>query len=327
MRALIYEGQLHLRHNVPEPIPDIHSALLRVRRVGICNTDLELTAGLYDFQGILGHEFTGEVVTGPDTWLGKRVVGEINVACGHCDFCQRGIPSQCRNRAAVGIHNYPGAFADYLSLPIRNLHYVPEAISDDQAVFVEPLAAALQILEAVHISPRDRVIVLGIGKLGMLVAQILKLTGADVIGVVRYEKQAKLLENWGVSAARYAELEPQRAQVVVDCTGQPSGFSDALSLVESRGVLILKSTYQGLPSIDLTQIATREIRVVGSRCGPFDAALRLLQAGLVDVESMIEARFSFEDALAAFERAAQAGALKVLLDLTTSAASASQAAV
>jgi threonine dehydrogenase-like Zn-dependent dehydrogenase len=215
----------------------------------------------------------------------------------------------------VGIVRHPGAFADYLALATNNLHVVPDQVSDDEAVFTEPLAAAVQITEAVHISPRDRVVVLGVGKLGMLVAQVLKLTGADVIGVVRREKQANLLNSWGISSADLKELELQRAQIVVDCTGQAEGFEGAMSLVEPRGAIVLKSTYRGLPTADLTQVAVREIRVIGSRCGPFDAALRLLKSGLVDVESLIESRYNLDHALAAIDDAGTKGALKVLLDV------------
>jgi threonine dehydrogenase-like Zn-dependent dehydrogenase len=268
---------------------------------------------MYDFSGILGHEFVGEVVQGPGEWLGRRVVGEINVACGACDFCAKGIPSQCRQRTTVGIRGHAGVFADYICLTARNLHAVPDEVSDDAAVFVEPLAAALQVTEAVHISPRDRVVVIGLGKLGMLAAQVLHLTGADLAAVVRHEKQAALLHQWGITTVRVDELEPERAQVVVDCTGHAEGFASALRLVEARGTLVLKSTYSGLPQVDMTQIAVREIRVVGSRCGPFDAALRLLRAGLVDVESLVEGRYDLENAQAALAHAAQPGTLKVLL--------------
>ncbi|MBI5671499.1 MAG: alcohol dehydrogenase catalytic domain-containing protein [Chloroflexi bacterium] len=313
MRALVFDGQLRLA-TVPPPQPQTGQALLKLRRAGICNTDLELVAGLYHFTGILGHEFVAEVEQGPSHLIGQRVVGEINIGCGQCDFCQRGISSQCRNRSAVGIHQHPGAFADYLALSASNLHHVPDSISDDTAVFVEPLAAALQIMEGVHISPRDRIIVLGLGKLGMLAVQVLRLTGADVIGVVRHEKQSQLLSRWGITACTYQDLESERAQVVVDCTGQASGFSDALHLVEARGTIVLKSTYEGLPQVNLTQVAAREIRIVGSRCGPFEAALRLLQAGLVDVESLIEARYPFAAAPDAMQHAGQRGTLKVLLD-------------
>ncbi len=314
MRALVFDGQLHLETSLPLPQAQDGDTLLKIRRSGICNTDLELVAGMYGFSGILGHEFVADVIQGQPDLIGKRVVGEISVVCGKCDFCQRGIPSQCRNRATVGIRRYPGAFADYLSLPPRNLHIVPNKISDDEAVFVEPLAAALQVTEAVHISPRDRVVVVGVGKLGMLVAQVLKLTGADVIGVVRREKQAQLLNKWGIASADLNEIPEQSAQVVVDVTGLAQGFADALNLVESRGTIILKSTYNGFPQVDMTQVAVREIKVIGSRCGPFDAALRLLDRGLIDVISLIEDRYSFDHAVEAMETAAQPGKLKVLLD-------------
>jgi threonine dehydrogenase-like Zn-dependent dehydrogenase len=314
MRALIYEERLRLDAAVPMPQLQDDQALLKIRRAGICNTDLELVAGMYGFSGILGHEFVGEVREGPTEWLGCRVVGEINVACGQCDFCLKGIPSQCRGRTTVGIDRHPGAFADYLALTVRNFHRVPDGVNDDAAVFVEPLAAALQILEAVHISPRDRVIVVGLGKLGMLCAQALKLTGADVIAVIRHDKQARLLDAWHIPSAREEELSREGAQVVVDCTGSSDGFAAALKLVEPRGTIVLKSTYHGTPQVDMTQVAVREIRVVGSRCGPFDAALRLLEAGLIDTESLVEARYPFEKGIEAFEHAGQQGVLKVLLD-------------
>lgn len=314
MRALIYDRELRLENAVPKPQPQGDQTLLKIRRAGICNTDLELIKGMYGFSGVLGHEFVAEVAEGSPELEGKRVVGEINVACTRCDFCRAGIPSQCRDRTTVGIIQHPGAFADYLALTSRNLYVVPDRVSDDQAVFVEPLAAALQVTEAIHISPRDRVVVLGVGKLGMLVAQVLKLTGADVVAVVRREKQARLLDKWGISSASISDLPSERAQVVVDCTGQADALPDALRLVEPRGTLVLKSTYHGLPQVDMTQVAVREIRIVGSRCGPFDAALRLLDAGLVDVESLIETRYPFWDALNAIERAGRPGMLKVLMD-------------
>lgn len=312
MRALIYDGQLGLDKQVPEPVPTGDQALLKIRRAGICNTDLELIAGYMHFSGILGHEFVGEVVEGDSE--GQRVVGEINVADGICDYCQRGVPSQCRDRTTVGIAGHPGAFAEYLALTSRNLHFVPDDISDDAAVFVEPLAAALQVIESVHISPRDRVVVIGAGKLGMLVAQVLKLVAADLVVVVRREKQANPLKKWGITAVARSELPAQRAQIVVDCTGNAEGFAEALELVEPRGTIVLKSTYVGIPQANLTRIAVNEIRVVGSRCGPFEAALRLLKHQLVDVESLIESRYPLNDGLVAFEHAAKAGALKVLLD-------------
>jgi alcohol dehydrogenase len=314
MRALVFERELQFQQTVSRPEFTGDQSLLKIRRAGICNTDLELIDGMYDFSGILGHEFVAEVAEGAPEWVGRRVVGEINVGCGTCDFCQKGIPSQCRYRRAVGIHDHPGAFADYLALTSQNLHSVPPNVKDDAAVFTEPLAAALQVLEAAHVKPHDRVVVVGVGKLGSLVAQVLKLSGAEVVGLVRRERQAKLLESWNITHAAYEELPRQRAQMVVDCTGTAEGFAIALDLVESRGTIVLKSTYKGRPQADLTQVAVREIQVVGSRCGPFDAALRLLDAGLVDTQSLIDARYPIDRGLQAFQAASQPGAMKVLLD-------------
>lgn len=313
MRAVVYDGTLRLDRAAEMPTLSGSDCLLKVRLAGICNTDLELMEGMYGFSGILGHEFVADVVEGPAHLVGRRVVGEINVGCGTCDFCLKGIPSQCRDRHAVGIHNYPGAFADYLRLPAENLYPVADSIPDEAAVFMEPLAAALQVMESAWISPHHRVVLLGAGKLGMLTAQAIKLTGADLVVVVRREKQAELLHQWGIATASIDDLPDEQAQVVVDCTGQAGGFADALRLVESRGTILLKSTYHGLPQVDLSQVAVRELRVVGSRCGPFAAGLRLLEQGLVDVQPLIEARYSLDDALDGFAHAGRKGALKVLL--------------
>jgi threonine dehydrogenase-like Zn-dependent dehydrogenase len=314
MRAVVYDGQLRLDGYYPAPTPTGDQVLLQMRRAGICNTDLELVAGYMNFHGVLGHEFVAEVIAGPAEWLGQRVVGEINVTDGTCDLCQRGMPTQCRNRTTVGIANHQGAFADQLALTVRNLHVVPDSVSDDQAVFVEPLAAAFQILEQVRFAPSDRVVLIGAGKLGMLCAQAIKLTGADLTVIVRREAQAALLHQWGIKTALQGELPAARAQAVVDCTGTPEGFAAALDLIEPRGTLVLKSTYRGAPQADLTRIAVEELTVIGSRCGPFDVALRHLQAGLIDVESLIEARYPFSEALHAMQHAARPGAMKVLLD-------------
>lgn len=316
MRALtLTNGRLQFVHDMPSPIRHADQALLRIRCAGICNTDLELVQGYLNFSGILGHEFVAEVIDGDPAWVGQRVVGEINIADGTCDMCQQGIPSQCHHRTTIGIRDHAGAFAEYLALAVRNLHRVPDSVADEQAVFTEPLAAALQILEAVQISPRHRVILLGAGKLGMLIAQVLKLTGADVIAVVRREKQARLLNGWGITSAAYEALPPRRADIVVDATGNADGFDKALNLVQPRGTIVLKSTYSGLPTIDMSRIAVDELRVVGSRCGSFAAALRLLAMGVIDTESLIEARRSLDEGVSAFAQAAQPGMLKVLLEV------------
>lgn len=311
-RAVFFDGTLQVIER-PQPTPAPDEALIRLRLGGICNTDLELMAGYKDFRGVLGHEFVGEVVAGPEEWRGQRVVGTINVACGRCDMCARGVPEHCRNRAVLGIYNYDGAFADVFRLAARNLLRVPPSVPDEHAVFTEPLAAACRIVEDVHIHPTDRVVVIGAGKLGMLIAQVLKLTGADLSVVVRHERQEKLLAGWGIRAVRRQDVPDGSADVVVDVTGNAGGFADALDIVRPRGTLVLKSTYHGLPQADLTRVVVDEIHVVGSRCGPFDAALRLLEQRLVDVEPLIEARYALSDAVAAFEHAARRGMLKVLL--------------
>jgi alcohol dehydrogenase len=313
IQAVVFDGTVRVvERSRPEIAPD--EVLIGLRLAGICNTDLEITRGYKGFAGTLGHEFVGDVLAGPPEWIGRRVVGEINVTCGACDMCRRGISSQCRQRRALGISNYDGAFAAEFRLAARNLFTVPESIPDEAAVFTEPLAAACQILEAVHIQPRDTVILIGAGKLGLLAAQVLRLTGADLSVIVRQTRQADLLAQWGIRAVSRADVPDQMADVVVDCTGNESGFADALTLVRPRGTIVLKSTYAGNPQADLTRLVVDEIRVVGSRCGPFGAALRLLEAGLVDVLPLIETRYALADAAAALAYAAQPDRFKVLLD-------------
>jgi len=314
IRAVFFDHQLQVVQ-CAYPTPGEGEALIRLRVGGICNTDLELMQGYKRFSGPLGHEFVGEVIAGPEEWLGRRVVGEINIHCGQCDLCQRGIFTQCRQRRVLGIMNYDGAFADVFRLPVQNLHLVPESLADEEAVFTEPLAAACQVVEAVHIQPTDRVVLLGAGKLGLLAAQVLRLTGADLSVIVRRERQKSLLAMWGIHAVGREDMSDASADVVVDCTGRAEGFADALDLIRPRGTLVLKSTYAGIPQADLTRLVVNEIRVVGSRCGPFGAALRLLEQRLVDVRSMIDAEYSLDEAVSAFERASEPGVLKVLLRL------------
>lgn len=314
MRALTFDGTLQIC-DVPCPVPQAGEALLKVRKAGICNTDLELTRGYKNFRGILGHEFVAEVVEGSARYLNKRVVSEINIGCGDCKFCRKGIQSQCRNRSAIGIIGDKGAFSEYLGVPEVNLHIVPDSIPDQYAVFTEPLAAACQVLERAHIKPGAKVVLIGAGKLGLLCAQVVTLTGANLTCVIRHDKQKQLLDKWGIKAVTRPEISADSAEVVIDCTGTPTGFADALEIVEPRGTIVLKSTYEGLSGIDLTQVAVDEISVVGSRCGSFPSALRLLEQGLVDVESLLDATYSLENGVSAMEFAAQKGILKVLLDI------------
>ncbi len=319
MRALRFDDNLNLTTAEPEPQPEPGEALIAMRLAGICQTDLELTRGYMGFRGILGHEFVGELVTEAGPWkAGQRVVGEINVACGECDFCRQDIPSQCRNRCTLGIFNYAGAFADRLRLPVRNLYPVPDSVPDKIAVFAEPLAAALQVTELTQIRPTDRVILIGAGKLGLLIAQVLKHTACDLTVIARQPRPIALLQQWAIP---YVEpdkngavpLKPHTADVVVDCTGNAEGFASALDLVRPRGTIALKSTYAALPAADLTRVVVDEIKIVGSRCGPFAAALRMMESNQVDVYSMIDATYPLDDVVKAFEHAAGRGVLKVLL--------------
>ena len=314
MRALVYDGQLRLR-DVPQPRLNDGEALLKIRIAGICNTDLELMRGYKEFSGILGHEYVAEIVDGVPGKIGQRVVGEINVACGGCDLCDRGIPSQCRNRTVVGMIDHAGAFAEYLTLPIDNLHDVPDTISDVQAVFIEPLAAATHILEQVHIRPNDDVVLIGAGKLGLLSAQVLALTGANLSVVVRHDRQVQLLKKWGIRHIYSEDVVAGHSDIVVDCTGTAQGFSDAMRFVAPRGTIVLKSSYSDIPRIDMTQLVVDEITVVGSRCGSFPTALRYLENGLIDVKSLIDSCYTLDDAVEAIGHAGEKGVLKVLLKI------------
>jgi threonine dehydrogenase-like Zn-dependent dehydrogenase len=281
---------------------------------GICNTDLEVVRGYAGYRGVLGHEFVGVVDKAEDASLiGQRVVGEINAACGLCATCQAGRPTHCPQRTALGIRGRDGTLAEYFCLPERNLHPVPEGMPDQVAVFTEPLAAACQVLEQVHIRPTDRIIVLGDGKLGMLVAQVIALTGANLVVAGRHEEKLAILADRGISTQIGAQDLAGSADVVVECTGSARGFREARQLVRHQGTLILKSTYHGQVQTDLSSLVVDEITVVGSRCGPFAPALRLLARGWVDVETLIQAEYRLDEAPQAFEHAGRRGMLKVLV--------------
>jgi len=317
MRALLYDGQLRWTDAYPLPAVPPGEALIRVRLAGICNTDLEIMRGYMGFRGVLGHEFVGVVeACAAEAWIGQRVVGEINCYCGACATCARGNFTHCPQRTTLGISQRDGALADYTTLPLRNLHPVCAEISDEEAVFVEPLAAALEILEQVHLRPTERVIVLGDGKLGLLVAQVLSLTGCDLTCVGHHPRKLDILKQRGIDARLPAELSGERADCVVECTGVPTGLEMAVSLLRPRGRLILKSTYHGQVNANVTGWVVDELALIGSRCGPFAPALRLLARRLVDVRSLIDSVYSLDDGLAAFQRAASAGALKVLVRMT-----------
>ncbi len=313
MKALWLEDrQLSIRDvEVPAAADE---ALVRVRLSGICGTDLELVRGYYSYRGVLGHEFVGEVVESPDpAWVGRRVVGEINVSCGACEMCLLGQTTHCENRTVLGITDRNGAHAEYTRLPVANLHEVPDTVSDEAAVFTEPLAAALEILEQVHVQSTDRVLLIGAGRLGQLVAQVLALTGAHLRVVARHERQRELLAARGIEAIGEGEIAERWWDVVVEATGSPSGLDAARRALRPRGTLVLKSTYAGEVTLNLSPFVVDEITVIGSRCGPFAPALRLLEQGEVDPTILIAEKFSLDQGVEAMDEAARPGVLKVLL--------------
>jgi threonine dehydrogenase-like Zn-dependent dehydrogenase len=321
MKAIVFDGSLQVRE-VPPPRASSTEALIRVLQAGICNTDIEITRGYHQFHGILGHEFVGIVEQTPDPhWRGRRVVGEINCACHQCDLCRRSLEKHCRNRSVLGIVNRPGALAEFCALPLENLHEVPDEIPNDEAVFVEPLAAACEILEQVTVLPDDRLCVVGDGKLAQLIVRVLARQGEALLAIGKHERNLDRMAGCGARVMLLAAVERKREQlagrfdIVVEATGSPSGFQTALMLVRPRGTVVLKSTYHGALSLDAAPLVVNEIRVVGSRCGPFRTALEKLQRQEVEVSSLISARYPLARGLDAFEKAQKSGTLKVLVGM------------
>ncbi|HEY2092351.1 MAG TPA: alcohol dehydrogenase catalytic domain-containing protein [Thermoanaerobaculia bacterium] len=290
--AWLENRTLTYRNDLPLPIAGAGEALVRVLVAGICNTDIELTRGYYPYGGVPGHEFVGE-------FEGKRVVGEINASCGACEACVHGRRTHCERRTVLGIKDRNGAFAEYLVLPVENLHVVPDTVDNEAAVFTEPLAAALEIQEQVHIEPDDRVLIVGNGKLGRLIAASLALTGCRLTVIGR----------------EHGEIAPRSFDVVVECSGNADGFTLARNAVRPRGTIVMKSTYAGDLTFNASALVVDEITLLGSRCGPFAPALQLLAERKIDPRPMIHARYSLNDVQAAFEHAQQPGVLKVILDI------------
>jgi threonine dehydrogenase-like Zn-dependent dehydrogenase len=327
MRALVLTEKLHFDPAYAQPKPALGEALVKVTKAGVCNTDIELQRGYFGFRGVPGHEFVGvieetetqnDIAYGAGAMFkkGDRVVGEINCVPLQSQSRNYFERAQDPTRCTLGIDRHDGAFADYVTIPLVNLHHVPANICDDEAVFVEPLAAACQILEQVHIKSTDRVYVIGDGKLGLLCAQVLATTGCALTAVGKHANKLDILAQRGISIATVGAMQIARdADIVVECTGSPTGFEMARQLLRPRGTLILKSTYHGLPQVNLTMIVVDEITIVGSRCGPFNSALRLLAQKRVDVLPLIHARFALEEGVAAFEHAQNPGVLKVMIDI------------
>ena len=307
------DAQLSLRQvDIPTRKPG--EALVRIQMAGVCNTDLEIARGYMAFEGVLGHEFVGEVVECDDThWVGARVAGEINLACAKCELCERGLSRHCPNRSVLGILGKDGAFAEYLTLPIVNLHRVPDTLSDRAACFVEPIAACYEILEQVPLRGDERIAVLGDGKLGQLIAMGLRERGLAPTLLGKHEAKLQRARERGLHTADASTLPRKSLDVVVEATGSPSGMQTALQLVRLRGTLVLKSTYHGALTFDAAPLVIDEITLVGSRCGPFVPAIASLAAHKVQPDSLIDAVYPLAEAERALQKASEPGVLKVLL--------------
>jgi threonine dehydrogenase-like Zn-dependent dehydrogenase len=317
MRALVFDQSLRFDANRAAPDARDGDTLIRVRRAGVCSTDLEICKGYMGFAGVLGHEFVGDVVESSDASLvGKRVVAEINCVCGICDRCRAGLGNHCAHRSVVGILNHGGGFADFVRVPSVNCHAVPDAIDDERAVFVEPLAAAFQILRQVPIDSSTRVTVLGDGRLGLLCAQVLRNAGAKIRVVGRNADKLALCARWQIPTLLAADAGAAHDQdVVVDATGSSAGFELAMALVRPRGTIVLKSTVADSRAINLAPLVIDVITVVGRRCGPFNAAIDAIANDAVDVASLIHRRFRLEDGVEAMRVAGERGVLKVLIEM------------
>lgn len=314
MKAVLFESGRAIVRDVPDPKPAKGEALIKVHLAGICSTDVEILRGYAGYEGILGHEFVGTVIAGSAEWQGKRVVGEINCICGKCDMCQSGLSNHCRRRTVLGIAGRPGVFAEFTTLPERNLYEVPASIPDDDAVFVEPLAAALQVPLQLKLEPQANVAVLGTGRLGLLVAQVLALRGSRLLAIGRNEKTLALLDRKRVRTARVGDLTPGRDyDVVVDCTGSPEGLKMAFELVRPRGTIVMKTTCADWAGLNLTPLVVDEITMLGSRCGPFSEAISVLAKKQVDVSSLITRRMPLAEGVEALALASQPDQVKVLL--------------
>jgi threonine dehydrogenase-like Zn-dependent dehydrogenase len=315
VKALRFDGEIAVR-DVPEPELEPGEASIRVRLAGICSTDLQVVRGYLGFRGTLGHEAVGEVerCDSDPSLVGARVVGEINVACGVCPRCRRGQRQHCALRSVMGLRDRDGCFATRVVLPVENLHRVPDDICDERAAFTEPLAAAFEVLEQVAVDPGTPALVLGDGKLGLLVAMVLASAGLETWVVGRHDRKLAIAQTAGARVCCPEALGQSDFALVVEATGSPEGLAYAMQRVRPRGTVVLKSTFVERPSVDTSRIVVDEIAVVGSRCGPFDRALRALEDGSIDPRPLIEARYPLSEGVTALEHAGRSGVLKVMLD-------------
>jgi threonine dehydrogenase-like Zn-dependent dehydrogenase len=315
MKAVLFDRELRLV-DLPKPCFTGNESVIRLLKAGICNTDLEITKGYFGFKGVLGHEFVGVVEHSRNTSLvGQKVVGEINAACGHCEYCQKKLQRHCPGRTVLGILNRDGAFREYLTLPESNLHVVPDSITDDEALFVEPLAAACEILDQVEIEPDQRVAILGDGKLGLLITMVLNPSIRQLCLIGKHSEKMEFARELGVETVEssYAQKPLRSFDFVIEASGSPQGWDQALRLVKPRGTVVLKSTFHGEVAFNPAPIVVDEITVIGSRCGRFEPALQLLRDKKVDPARLLQHSFPLGQALEAFEMAGQSGVLKVVL--------------
>lgn len=319
MKAIVFDENLKLDKNYEKPVPQKGEALIKVSLAGICNTDFEITKGYMGYKGILGHEFVGvveEINDEDKSLLGKRVVAEISYGCHKpdCEWCNQGLVRHCPDRHTIGIWKKDGCFAEYITLPLEVLFEVPENVSNEQVVFVEPLAAACEILEQLHIQPIQKVLVQGDGKLGLTTALTLNAFNYDVTLVGKHQNKLDIAKAQGVKTILLDDLDVKPEwEVVVEATGSISGFETAMALTKPRGTLVLKSTVAGSKEFNLAPIVINEITVLGSRCGQFKPALRLLENNRIDFKSFISGIYSVDDAIEAFEKNKNKDTLKVLI--------------
>ncbi len=314
MKALRFDGNdLNFLENYPNPHED--ETLVRVSLAGICGTDLEILQGYMSYVGVLGHEFVGVVEESKNKELvGKRVVGEINVGCDNCDSCKKGMERHCPNRTVLGILKRDGAFAEYLTLPEKNLHVIPDSITDEQAVFIEPIAAAFEIKDQISLSPDWKVAIVGDGRLSQLIVSVLKTTCSDITCFGRHENKLERLQKLGIKTHMGIKTGDEYTfDLVVEATGSGSGFLDSMKLVKPKGTVILKSTIASKENLDLTPAVVNEITLVGSRCGPFRPAINALASGVISVDGLIDSEYRLENFREAFDQAKKSDTLKIVL--------------
>jgi threonine dehydrogenase-like Zn-dependent dehydrogenase len=316
MRGLVFDKSLQLHHDLPMPVRVSGEALIKVLVAGICQTDIEITRGYMEFRGIPGHEFVGIVADADNAALiGKRVTGEINCGCGSCVYCLGGMENHCPNRTVLGIAARHGAFADYLTLPEKNLHIIPDMVSNEEAVFIEPLAACYRILEQVHIPPHFASAVLGDGRMGLLCAQVLKTTNCQVTLIGKHPEKMSLLTGLGIHTTLFDDCHRRHYDLVADCTGSSTGIGAALQLVKPQGIIVVKTTTAGERLCDLNAVVIDEVTILGSRCGPFAKAMSALQKKEVTVTRLITTIYPFSQVIEAFQTESDKGVVKVLVRL------------